>query len=296
MNATKKKNEMKKDENEISTDQPWKQLPPWSGLELSDELTSLPRGNLRRHIGLALHLEAQRPPVLTEREAQMLGRMVQGRVIAHATQQHYGRTAKVDIKSLWSRVVSRMASVRTPVVTQAKAGIDGVTAVAQEVIEGLLPHAHLSMLTPQEGWLEVDELRKKYDGDPVLAGKLIRFMPPEVPRALFEVNDHLGKALGLTERAAATRVIMLTSVHAHLSRQITAYVRCIAASADDTDVDSVERAASALQPIAEFREANARKVARTKTAESAVVEEDEEDTTPVDTTAPPDAVEEDTEE
>lgn len=77
---------------------------------------------------------------------------------------------------------------------------------------------------------------------------------------------------------------------------MTAYVRWMAATADDQDMASVQRTVSALQPIAEFREANARKVARTKTAESAVVEEDEEDTTPADTTAPPDAAEEDTDE
>ncbi len=282
-------NEKKKTEKyEISTDQPWNKLPPWSGLELADELSSVPRGTLRRQVVLALHLEAQQPPALTEREAEWLARMRHGQLVADAALDHWRQTRKPDVKSPWGAVVSLMASVKTPLVLQVEAGIEGVASLADEVLVGLLPHGTpLSQLTPQETWLEVKNFRDRYEGDAGLAAKLHQFMPPAVMQAVFAAHERLGEALGLTTRGPAARVIALTRVHAHLRRQIIGYVRCIAASSDDTDVESVERAASALAPVAVFRATNGRRAARARAANAEVEEDEEELEAPLDASAPP---------
>lgn len=188
----KQKNDKKqKKNNEMTSDtaQPWNTIPAWSGVEVSDELAGVPKGNIRRHIVLATHLEAQAPRVRTEEEEVRLADMRGAREVAEASLDHWRELETRDQKEPWGDTVSLLSSVTGTLAGIARSKATGVAERARAVSRKLVPPGLvLSRISPQEGWLEVKKVRMAYDGDPQLRAAVLQFVPEALMLALFDVR------------------------------------------------------------------------------------------------------------
>lgn len=295
-------NDMNETTNEMEMDAELvrDEIPRWSGLMVEDDRTSVPKGSLARHIVLAMALEAQAPRERTKLEEERLARMVRARVFADRELDTKQTKQPKVLRKLRGDVVSLSSSVSVPLYGYAGSKVPALAERAAEVARVVFPRSvKLQQVTPPELWREVEKVRATLEDEAVLES-LKRFVPEEVIVALFEANDRLGGALGLTEWKSRNEA-ELEAARDYLFRKMTAYVRVIAASADDDDLSSVKRARLALQPVADFRAANARrKAAGVEEEEPESPEEADEDVVGVspaplapripEVTAPPEVV------
>ncbi len=225
----------------------------------------VPTASLRRYLPLVDALVARAPADLAPSEKQALDKMVEGRTASEAVLTHGRGTATPDLVRPRLEVVSLVATATGMLAVARRAKVPALAARAEAVARRVFgDEAPVSRMTPQEAWAEVERIRAVVEGDAEARAALAGFVPAEVMEALFVANAVLGEALGLTACPAEVLPIGVREARVFLRRRIARYVRCIAASADEEDLMSVQRMQLALAPLVALSVEVSRKLRRAR--------------------------------
>lgn len=270
----------KKMNNEIVVPAPaWTLITNWSGVDIDQDLT-VPSTTLDRYVDLAVLLEDHQPTALTLTEGAALAGMVQGREVAQAVLGLLGGAAVHDVHKAWIELRSQLATVIGAVEGMRRSRVPSVAQRAGVVAAGVFDaRIDLATVTPVKLRSEVERIRALLAADEAKRAALREFVPDDLLEALATAHDQL--RIELQRKAAVDRLpVKPRLVRDLLRRRVARYVRCVAATADEADLVSVQRMLKALAPLAELRAANARRRGAGAEVADPEVEEADDDVEP----------------
>lgn len=234
-----------------------KHLPKeWAnGVEGADY--GVPRATVRDLTATGWALKTHAPLNRTPLEETTLSGLV--KVVEYVTlgiaesEQPTGKSPKV--KGLRLSVVKGSTAIRGMVATVAESETDDVEDAAhllKELFVGDLER--IQTLSPRSAWQTVWMFERKLELNPGLRTKLNRLVPESMTARLLKNNEELGDAAGVTRQLPKEGRVDTVVIRAVLRQRMSRYAAAMLASADDADLDSIQRVKAALIPIKELRD------------------------------------------
>lgn len=230
----------------------------------------LPRASLADLVVLGralLHVALASPSAL---ERQTRAQVGAGCEAAETVMLLNSSGKRAPIKRIRLGLVKEASAIKGALRKMASSGAPEVSAEASELLALLFSGdaGSIQKLSPRAAWQTVASLGDLL-GKEGRRGRLDALVPRAMTRHLFELNDALGAAMGVTVRVERHERISLVKPAVLLRRRISRYVAALLASVADDDGPAIQRVTAALAPIrdlrADQRERHGRRRRRKKT-------------------------------